>query len=397
VLLTLSLAILMTPGLGFQEDEGDNFGAGLVVLGDVNGDGVDDFAVSDSFGEGPHKGNGWIGVVCGRTRALVWEVWGELGEQSIGEQLFLAGDVNGDGIADLAQRSWAREPMWVLSGVTGERLLSFPGSNVAPAGDVDGDGHGDLLVGLPADEPGASTAVALIRSGSNGAILRTLSTRSTAKGGRAVTVGDLDGGGQADWAVRAPWALVLFRGEDGEPMSQEFADRLVSVALPRSPNSGPIGALRVRHGGVILAFERDLQLAGPGSGTHAPWLTPKGSLSPPPWGLSIECLGDVTGDGVDDFFVSVSPGSPVFDRVGGIGLWSGSGSGIVWNLRLPPSSVICRTRTARIGDVDGDDLDDVLVSVFWSSGGPEITGRVVGLSGKTGERIFRLERAELHH
>ena len=148
---------------------GATFGAALAGAGDVNGDGVPDLAVGvpgydrvDSL----TRARCWSSLerraVCLRTlhdRSLHAE--GQFGLALAG-----AGDVNGDGVPDLAvgapwrdvERCCDQGQVTVFSGVDGTRLLTLPprpqagatfGAALATLGDVNGDDVPDLAVSAP--------------------------------------------------------------------------------------------------------------------------------------------------------------------------------------------------------------------------------------------------------
>ncbi|HET8950487.1 MAG TPA: integrin alpha, partial [Solirubrobacteraceae bacterium] len=166
-------------------------GAGAVVagLGDVDGDGLDDVAVS---GREP-SAETVVFVVFG-SRDVVPVDLRTLGDRGFvirsGADLQVvdghaAGDVNGDGRADIAVRTSvdgdedagsvavvlgrpgstavavgaaAAEGTFSVSGGLGGMLL---GHDVAPAGDVDHDGYGDLLLGAPGVAHGRGAVIVL--------------------------------------------------------------------------------------------------------------------------------------------------------------------------------------------------------------------------------------------
>lgn len=397
-LALLTTILLATTG----RDEGDDFGSGLAVLGDVDGDGTDDFAVSDPWREDPDRGEGWIALVSGESREILWQVWGAPdpgGEPSgeFGNSLFPLGDVDGDGVPDLAEWGWWSKPLTVLSGASGARLLEVPGRTVASAGDVDGDGQCDLLVGQRAvtvNDAGAILGV--VRSGADGTILRSLSVPATVRSSgaiRAVALDDIDGDGKPDWGLSTGRRLVVFRAEDGAPMPAEYGARLLAVAGPISPGSGPFATIEEEEERAIRLVLRPI--SSEDAETTSDLIRRHGLRGPSdlatPWGLALENLGDVDSDGADDYLVGLNPGSLIEGVAPGV--WSGSGSGNLWRYREPYE--ICRTRAMGIGDLDGDGRRDVLVSGFWSTGGPPVTGWVEALSGKTGRRLFKLTRADL--
>jgi methionine-rich copper-binding protein CopC len=170
-----------TNGVRFNGADGDNAGRSVAKLGDINGDGIDDFVL------GAFHGNGDTGaayVVFGKNGAFDasvdlatldgkngFRVNGVAAQDVAGIAVSGAGDVNGDGLGDLivgardsngrAGSSYvvygsrdgfsAQLNMADLNGVNGFRLFGntgdLSGVSVAGVGDVNGDGFADLLVG----------------------------------------------------------------------------------------------------------------------------------------------------------------------------------------------------------------------------------------------------------
>jgi hypothetical protein len=404
-LTSLSMASTSAPAV---QKEADDFGTGLAALGDVNHDGTEDFAVSDPEG-GQLLGAGWVAVVCGRTRTLIWEAQGTQAGERLGTRLSSVGDVDADGTPDLGVRSggWARpgraaehgdHRLAVLSGATGRRILAFPGLSVGPAGDVDGDGHADLLVALPSalDAESGRTTRAVVRSGADGTCIRTLSAPESEGGGvpRAMECGDIDGGGLPDWGIFAGGELVVFLAEDGTAMPTQTSYRLFGIALPRSPGSGPTATARARGTGLQLVLTDGPPVARDREGgTVGKWWLKTPDDSSVSRGVTLHSMGDANGDDVDDYLVGLDVVSMIPEKIIGVGVWSGAGEGMVWRYRAPKE--ICRTSMVPIGDLNEDGIIDVLVTSSYSIGGPPMTGRVEALSGKTGARIFKVERNDL--
>ncbi|MFQ5694327.1 MAG: integrin alpha, partial [Nitrospinota bacterium] len=107
----------------------------------------------------------------------------------LGSSVAAAGDVDGDGFADVIVGAPLANPglhadagsAFVFSGASGKRLLRLDGllsgdalgSSVAGAGDVDGDGFADLIVGAPLADPNgnADSGSAFVFSGATGSLI----------------------------------------------------------------------------------------------------------------------------------------------------------------------------------------------------------------------------------
>jgi hypothetical protein len=151
---------------------GREFGRSVVGAGDVDGDGRDDVIVGGQLSSG-QTGEGWAalfpGTASGAAALPSWTVQGNQGGADLGVSVAGAGDLNGDGFADVvvgapgystdqdrdgaafayfgSASGLAASPSWSADGAF--TTATF-GASVAGAGDVDGDGFDDLLVGDPA-------------------------------------------------------------------------------------------------------------------------------------------------------------------------------------------------------------------------------------------------------
>ncbi|HEY1491475.1 MAG TPA: FG-GAP-like repeat-containing protein, partial [Steroidobacteraceae bacterium] len=166
------------------EAANDQFGWIARNVGDVDGDGIADVVVSAPTHGAAASNAGKIYVYSGGSGALLWSADGLAGEQ-LGTGVEAAGDTNHDGIPDVvASGPYAGGVARVYSGRDGRVLHEFRapradesfGNHVAGAGDVDGDGYADVIVGSPGkDGEHPSAGHAYVYSGQSGALLLTLS------------------------------------------------------------------------------------------------------------------------------------------------------------------------------------------------------------------------------
>jgi len=149
---------------------GDSFGFSVAGVGDTNKDGFADVAVGAYHNAAGGKDAGRVYLYYGGTApsdkaALVWT--GEAAGDAFGYAVSGAGDANGDGFADLAVGAYGNDAGGSAAGrgyvffggpaadaipdftQTGEATLDNLGFAISGAGDVDGDGSADLVVGAP--------------------------------------------------------------------------------------------------------------------------------------------------------------------------------------------------------------------------------------------------------
>jgi FG-GAP repeat protein len=360
---TLSAPLLAQETLLTTEGDvaGDRFGYSLTPVLDVDGDGLDDFAVGAPFSDAARGDSGLVRVHSGADGSLLLTLLGETPGDLFGTSVAGLGDVDGDGRGDLAVGAHSKDAngadsgaVYVYSGATGAQLFRILGGvagdqfgfAVAAAGDVNGDGTPDLLVGARGEDVGGPNAgAALVLSGLNGSLIHRIEGRAAHDlfGGALCSLGDLDGDLSPEFAVGARWSDA-----NGE-------------------SSGSVEIFRGSDGASLFKLD----------GIAA------GSL----FGSSVACAGDLDGDGLNDLLVG-SPGSDLFGSNSGcVSAFSGANGTELYRWLGDAAGDALGVSVAGAQDVDGDGTSDVVAGAVGADTGGASSGAVYVYSGATGSRL----------
>jgi hypothetical protein len=361
------------------------FGESCAIAGDVNGDGYDDAIVGAPLYTISQSNEGaaflYLGGPAGldTNAAVVWP--GGAPGRRWGSSVAGAGDLNGDGYADVAIGSpWdgssAGKVSIYLGGPTNPSTVSALdvfgqaagdslGFCVAPAGDVNADGYDDLVIGAPGASGRAGSVVIVFGGASPPFATATLnSTLGAGKlfGFSVAGRGDVDGDGFADVAIGAPHASPL-GGEDGV------------VEIHRGKASG-------------LASVAQQTLIALQSGSH--------------FGAAVS-WGDVSGDGFSDLVVGAPEEDANTVDQGTVRVYLADGTGVLSAIGF----VLSRTNTSVFGrgysvtangDMNSDGFADVVFgapnSVFEGTQSGAMEHAAGGGTFYARDRLARSRRAD---
>ncbi len=347
--------------------EGDLNGRSVSSAGDVNGDGLADLIVGAN-GDSPNgDGSGASFVVFGKIDGMAVElsavesgaggfvINGVSEDDYSGRSVSGAGDVNGDGLADLVvvapnksnasfvvfgkSDGTAVELSAVESGIGGFVINDLYGISVSSAGDVNGDGLADLINGGGSDASfvvfgktdGTAVELSAVESGAGGFVINGVGSF----GDSASNAGDVNGDGLADLILGAPngsgASFVVFGKTDGAVVE--------------------LSAVESGAGGFVINSVNFRDESG----------------------KSVSSAGDVNGDGLADLIVGASNDDPngfgsgasfvVFGKTDGTAVElsaveSGAGGFVINGVSVGDLN---GRSVSSAGDVNGDGFADLIV------------------------------------
>jgi hypothetical protein len=348
----------------------DLLGLCVVNLGDLNHDGVEDYAIGSP---GWRNAAGRADIFSGADGNLLFGFGGSGWASLTGLSIANAGDVDNDGTDDVIIGAPSKlygldalGAVYVLSGATGETIHEITGvfSNagfgwvVAGAGDVDGDGYDDVAIATPFVEMG----LVEIFSGLGGGALRMISigTEPVQFGRAMANIGDVNGDGFDEivigaWKVSAAYIydthneefISTFQGNAGSEFGRTIAN--VGDFDGDGVNDFIIGAPQAKLNGVTVGGAYVL-----GGIAGSPLLQLHGQVDSG-FGKSVGSISDFDGDGIRDFVV----GSYNYG-FGRVDVFSGATSAHLWTASAGPGEEF-GVAVDGLQDINGDGYAELLL------------------------------------
>lgn len=378
--------------------------------GDVNGDGYDDLLVGARWDQENGSSAGAVYLILGESglsNGVVSDFnfvkfMGEDKQDGLGVMLSSAGDVNGDGYDDMvfgvSAHNLTQGAAYLVYGCSnmkyfcgtassasvslsdplivkleGEAAADLAGGSVSAAGDFNGDGYDDFLVSAPYHDRGSSStgAVYLVLGSASKLSSMSLGDSSIVKydgetsttdgelGFLATSAGDTNDDGYDDILLGAPYF------SEGGEVNNGVVYLVLGSGSPTSSVVDAASALKVlgtTDWGVLGAYSH-----------------------------SASGIGDVNGDGYDDFMIGQAEegsaqlffGRKAFPSTSYIEIFT-SGLGPIFTESTAGGSVGSFVQS--IGDMNNDGYDDFAISGNENDYGAFNGGKIWMISGSRGIR-----------
>jgi hypothetical protein len=425
-----------------------SFGQSVANAGDVNGDGFSDIIVGASgFDSGqPNSGAAYIyyGALQGINVNTVTKIEHVTGSRLLGYSVAGAGDVNGDGYADVIIGDMGYFVTWdpqkgliegaalvyygspqginlnTFSVIKNNETASSFGWVVSRAGDVNGDGFDDVLVGDPNYDKQYDEGAVFVYHGSAQGISTTAAI--TLEGNQAAAelgfslapAGDINGDGFGDIVAGAAFysnsqdaegAAFIYHGSiSGINSTATILENNVSQAwmgysVSSAGDLNGDGFSDIVVGCPISQAGEGAVLIYYGSSNSINNNSLKATLAiaqPSYFGNAVSTAGDYNGDGYGDLIIGAVNYSPT--NTGAAFMFLGSSNGISpqtpikFESNIPNSEM--GTSVSCAGDVNGDGYSDILVgALFYNSKGSALLFKGNNRDGQ--QNNLRLYNADL--
>ncbi|MEZ5926132.1 MAG: hypothetical protein R3D57_17315 [Hyphomicrobiaceae bacterium] len=383
-------------GFAIPSFSGDlHIGNSVTGLGDVNGDGIADFAIGSRFGH--------VYIVFGKTTgfdpsidlaALDGSNGFKFASSSNSSHLVAGGgDINGDGVADIALTSDNNQTVYVIYGkdssssfnatigaadLDGTAGFAITNPNIYTSvtsidflDDVNGDGFDDLAIGTlerghygygadqasivfgrsaSGDAPFGATFSLDSIDGANGFHFRTDPFSYDYTGISVASLGDINGDGFEDIAI-------------GDRGRYNYTSDPGNVYVVFGKNAQTSGDFATTLTPADLDGTNGFHLVGPGYDQA---------------GYSVSSAGDINGDGFDDLLIGAPYANTAYVLFGKDTATAGAFAATIdlGSLAQPDGFTITASNGAFVGfsvsaagDVNGDSLDDIAIFAGYDSGG----------------------------
>ncbi len=388
------------------EAAGDQFGWTARKAGDIDGDKkIDVITTAPTHA----NGSGKVYVYSSASGKLLHSVTGKPGER-LGNSAVGIGDINADGVPDFA--AGAPTPnaigsVYVYSGkdaslihtLTGKTVAGQFGYEVSEIGDFDGDGCPDLFVGAMAgDGAEKKSGRAEVVSGKTGEMIFELLGERAGDGfGNAAAAAEVEPGqfllaiGAQNAGPSTHGRVYVYQVKNAKPelkfriegdehsvnlgqMFISFPGDLNGDGVPDVYASDFSDNTRAKGGGKVVVH----------SGADGKQLLViHGSQAGEGLGTSPSDAGDVDGDGIGDLVIGAWQNKQGAPSGGKVYLYSCAGDGKLlrtWTCKQAGDTL--GFDATGIGDIDGDGHIDFLLTSAWSNKNGPKSGRVLIVAGE---------------